>query len=653
MLRPLTYAAIAVLLVILAVLGVREVVTFRSEVSTRERADAQSALAARIDTFEDDLEERVGLWFANLREGEVTTDKERYLRQRAPWFDAVYVWEAGEVVWPPMSPAENIAAFRTDPCAVRAVQQGDAGDPLATGAAWMKCLERGRGRAFAYFAVSEAAEAFLNGGKPEVAESIIRQLSPGGPIPLADGPAWGVSTWRLVALRHQYARALIAVDRPDLAERMLERTEAEILDLPGSQLDEVLDPLYIGAIRPELARLRRVPAEEEEPVARARRRLAAWRVILDGQLDPQQAPVYWAGSREVIQSDGDPPWLLFYARLDVNNVLAAFQLDQPELVRAFVEQSPERIRDHITVRTLDGRVLHGASGPMQVYQSFDRVLPHLVAGLVEGAVPTERYNRALLAQVAMIVAGLGVGAAALRSLVRSDREQEALLRSQREFITRVTHELKTPLAGIRLMAENLEMGAYRDETQRETFARQIVKEADRLTARVEEVLRAAAGPRREDFTDTDVAALLREVVDRWRPLFEQNGATIELDAPERCVVPVMPGPLRDALTNLFDNALKYRRTDRPLRVRARLTQDRRWTTFEVIDNGLGVPRAMRRAIFERFRRVEGPGRGRSGGHGLGLSFVADAAAGHDGRVECRDGTDGGASFVLRVPNRRR
>lgn len=653
MLRPLTYAAIAALLVILAALGVREVLTFRSEQATRQRADAQASLEARVDSFETDIENRVGYWLGDLREGVVTAEKERFLRARAPWFDAVYTWEAGEVAWPPVAPPENLAAFRTDACAVRAVEGSDDGGLVATGLAWLDCLQRGRGRAFAYFAVSESAESFLNGGRPDLAERVIRELSPAGPIALADGPTWGVSTWRLVALRHQYARALLALDRPDIAERMLERTEAEILDLPGSQLEEVLEGLYLGTLRPELARLRELPDDEDEAVARARRRVSAWRVVLDGQLDPNEAPVVWIGAREVIQSEGDPPWILFYARLDVNNMLAAVQLDQPELVRAFVDQAPDRIRSHLSVRSLDGRVLYGAQGPLLVYQSFGRVLPHLVAGLVEGAAPTEGHNRALLVQVLLVVAGLGVGIAALRSLVRTDREQEALLRSQREFMTRVTHELKTPLAGMRLMAENLEVGAYRDESQRERFARQIVKEADRLTARVEEVLRAAAGPRREDFVDLDSALLLREVVERWRPLFEAEGATIELEAPPRCPVRALPGPLRDALTNLFDNALKYRRLDRPLRVRARLTQDRRWTTFEVADNGLGVPRAMRRAIFERFRRVEGPDRGKAGGHGLGLSFVAEAAAGHDGRVECRDGLDGGASFVFRIPTRRR
>ncbi|HNC95394.1 MAG TPA: ATP-binding protein, partial [Myxococcota bacterium] len=63
------------------------------------------------------------------------------------------------------------------------------------------------------------------------------------------------------------------------------------------------------------------------------------------------------------------------------------------------------------------------------------------------------------------------------------------------------------------------------------------------------------------------------------------------------------------------------------------------------------PAHMRKAIFERFRRVEGPGRGLSGGHGLGLYFVAEAARLLGGKVECREGTDGGARFLLRIPRR--
>jgi len=125
---------------------------------------------------------------------------------------------------------------------------------------------------------------------------------------------------------------------------------------------------------------------------------------------------------------------------------------------------------------------------------------------------------------------------------------------------------------------------------------------------------------------------------------------LELPAqPE--VATVRPVQLRDALSNLLDNALKYRHPERAGVCMVRLRTERRWLTVEVVDNGIGVPSDKRKAIFERFARVEGPGRGRAGGHGLGLAFVAEAARAHHGKVECREGIDGGARFLVRIRRR--
>lgn len=106
--------------------------------------------------------------------------------------------------------------------------------------------------------------------------------------------------------------------------------------------------------------------------------------------------------------------------------------------------------------------------------------------------------------------------------------------------------------------------------------------------------------------------------------------------------------LRDAVSNLLDNALKYRREDRPLTVKVRAKVSGRHVLIEVEDNGLGVPAAMRTQIFEKFRRVEGPGRGMAGGHGLGLSFVSEAARVHGGTIECKESRMGGSTFVMRI-----
>ena len=108
--------------------------------------------------------------------------------------------------------------------------------------------------------------------------------------------------------------------------------------------------------------------------------------------------------------------------------------------------------------------------------------------------------------------------------------------------------------------------------------------------------------------------------------------------------------LRDAISCLLDNALKYRREDRnDSQVRLDLYQEGRQVIIAVSDNGIGVPKAMRKSIFERFVRVEGPNRGKAGGHGLGLNQVREIVNAHGGTIVCVDGIDGGARFVMRLP----
>ena len=297
-------------------------------------------------------------------------------------------------------------------------------------------------------------------------------------------------------------------------------------------------------------------------------------------------------------------------------------------------------------------MLAGTTEAPEVEVAFPHLLHHMRAGFSSSAVPTVGQARSAFAlRLAPFAVAIGIGVAALLALMRADRQQEMLLQRQRDFVARVSHELKTPLAGIRVMAESLEIGAFRGEAQRELFAHRIVQETDRLTARVNEVIKAATRPEDDVRVSADIDALISELVIAWRPRFEAVGASLFVEPAAMGTMVVMPVLVHDALNNLLDNALKYRKSDRGGQVWFRTSLRGRWAVFEVEDDGIGVPSGQRKSIFERFRRVEGGGRGKAGGHGLGLSFVADTARLHDGKVECADGVAGGARFTLRIRRR--
>ena len=648
--RPFVYFTLALLLFLFGLLGAREAAAFRWAADEKEVHAAGTRLRAFVDQWEDAVGERTTLWLTELGAGGSTLDRELFLRANVAWFDAFYVWEPGGVVWPPAWPDEDVASLRADPCLRKAAAAAGFDEPLASARGYQACFAGTP--PVALLAASEAAELLLNANQPVAADRLVRLIGRRVGVPLREAAEQNIYARRLIYLRLQQARALDAQGRQDLAERSVRTLAREVTALDGANLENVLD-LYMWPIAHDLRQYGGIAlgGEDDEDLARAQRRLAAYQNIRDRRWAIEDAPKLADGPRLLVDPFGDPPWLMSYARLS-NDTFVGLQLDQPELLQSLVARAPADLRPFLSVQDPSGRVLAGAQAPFVVGASFTRVLPHLRVGLTAGVLDRPWITGGLLLQLAPIGIGVLIGAFALVGLVATDRRQLLLLERQREFMTRVTHELKTPLAGIRLMAENLEMGNFRDDVQRERFARQIVKEAERLGLRLDEVIRAASRPVDEAAVATDVASMARQLGERWRPLFEQQRATLVVEVGDAPIsVLVRPVQLRDALSNLLDNALKYRKPDGAARCWLRVKADRRTVTFEVEDDGIGVPPAMRRVVFDRFARVEGAGRGRAGGHGLGLAFVAAAARAHGGKVDCREGVEGGARFVLRIPRR--
>ena len=676
--RPVIYATIGVLLLMLAAVGMQQSTRHRVDAEARERARAQDQLDQLITAWESAVDEHVRFWLQGLGSGDTQTgDLERHWRTQFPWVDAVYLWEPGDVIWPAEPFPENMSAIQSNPCIARAMAATGAEDSMQTAERYATCRSGG-GRPMALYSTSQTAELLLEADHPDLADQTIRDL---GTLPaMAIGESWnyGVNARRLVELRLQHARAQHAMGREDIADHWLCGMKQELLTLNAPTLQSVVD-LYTQNIRPQLllasaqnstepciAALGLNPAQavgalgsgglgtDDILEARGLRRLAAWNMVRDQDWMNADIPTLTEGPKLVIDPTTDPPAILYAARLEVGNLLGGIQIDQDELIRTLFRNAGT-LGPYLSIRDSEGAVLAGTDEPIFVYRSFGHILPFLQVGIAEGAIPTIATNGALYVQWAVIGIGMMVGVFALVTLVRTDREQLDILVRQREFMTRVTHELKTPLAGIRVIAENLEMGAYRDTEQVEKYARTIIAEAERLGLRVDEVLKAANGPAREDARALDLARVLDELVSTWRERYSVTGegttgesATIHCEAPQSLPMHGRVGILRDALTNLLDNALKYQHADRPLVVRVRARVQGRFVVVEVEDNGLGVPANMRKAIFEKFRRVEGPGRGMSGGHGLGLSFVAEAASAHGGTIECKENRSGGSTFVMRV-----
>jgi signal transduction histidine kinase len=264
----------------------------------------------------------------------------------------------------------------------------------------------------------------------------------------------------------------------------------------------------------------------------------------------------------------------------------------------------------------------------------------------------ERRKAVFGAGVVLLV--LVVAIVAALATVRAVNRELAAARDREQFVAATTHELKTPLAAIKLLSELLGDDGLEAPRRRE-FARRIGDEADRLARLVASVLdlakleHARPGAARDRFRPLDLASVARETVESFRPVAAARGFDVKLTATEGASrVAGDDDLLRGALLNLLDNAVKY--ADAPHVVEVEVGRDARGrVALAVSDRGRGVPHGETRRIFEPFTRVGDELTRDRPGVGLGLALVGKAAALHGGaaRVTARDG--GGSRFEIWLP----
>jgi two-component system sensor histidine kinase SenX3 len=247
---------------------------------------------------------------------------------------------------------------------------------------------------------------------------------------------------------------------------------------------------------------------------------------------------------------------------------------------------------------------------------------------------------------ALIIAGLIVYTV---FLVR----EMGITEQQDSFLNSVTHELKTPIASIRLYLETLQSRDVGD-AQRKEFYRVMLQDADRLQHTVEQVLRAGAARQKRKLdhrAPVDLAWLVQECVDTARTrhhLSENAIAIVDADPAMPLVVNGDVDELRTAIANLLDNAVKYSPGEPQITVRAAaVTPDTAWV--RVTDAGSGIPRVQLGRIFNRFYRFQPRGT-KVKGTGLGLYIVRSIAKRHGGRVFAESAGEGkGSTFTLELP----
>ena len=233
-----------------------------------------------------------------------------------------------------------------------------------------------------------------------------------------------------------------------------------------------------------------------------------------------------------------------------------------------------------------------------------------------------------------------------------DRLQETES-ARRQFVSDASHELKTPLAAIRLLTDSILQNANMDSATAMEFVSDIGQEAERLSRITEDLLRLTRldSGVAEAAHPVEVAPVLERVARMLRPVAEEKGVELLIVSMSNATVIATEGELHQILYNLAENAIKYNRPGGSVRVKAEPKED--FTQITVEDNGIGIPKEELSNVFKRFYRVDKARSRAAGGTGLGLSIVSDTVSRRGGAIRAENVTGGGTRFIVTLPNQER
>jgi two-component system, OmpR family, sensor histidine kinase SenX3 len=247
----------------------------------------------------------------------------------------------------------------------------------------------------------------------------------------------------------------------------------------------------------------------------------------------------------------------------------------------------------------------------------------------------------------VLIFGLVLNTTFLIREIRRNEQHDA-------FINAVTHELKTPIASIRLYLETLKTREV-DEEKRHEFYNIMLADSERLLHTVEQVLRAGRSRhkrRRISNSEIDVGDMVRECLELTRARYGLNDSHLVYNESPEVKLAKVSGDvdeLRAAFSNLLDNAVKYSDDEVHVSVSVSALDEKR-IAVRVADKGIGIPSAQLKRIFKRFYRVPGRFMARVKGTGLGLFIVHSVVKKHGGRVFAESaGLGHGSTFTVHLP----
>ncbi|HSE18101.1 MAG TPA: HAMP domain-containing sensor histidine kinase [Pyrinomonadaceae bacterium] len=238
--------------------------------------------------------------------------------------------------------------------------------------------------------------------------------------------------------------------------------------------------------------------------------------------------------------------------------------------------------------------------------------------------------------------------------IRSTDREARLAQAKSNFVSNVSHELKTPLSLLSLFSEILELGRVNSEEKKTEYYRIIRHESLRLNKMIDNILdfsKIEAGKKTYNFTHGDMAAVIDNVLSSYRYQIVNSGFEVQTDIqPDLPPVLIDREAMAQAISNLVDNAIKYSGEVKQLSIKTQTLGSE--LSIEIADRGIGIPRAEQAKVFEKFYRVGNGLVHDVKGSGLGLSLVKHIVEAHNGTISVESDTGKGSRFTILLPHAR-
>ena len=224
--------------------------------------------------------------------------------------------------------------------------------------------------------------------------------------------------------------------------------------------------------------------------------------------------------------------------------------------------------------------------------------------------------------------------------------------SRQEFVSNVSHELKTPLASMKVLADSLLVQEGAPVELYQEFMKDIAEEIDRENTIISDLLTLVKMDRKAaevNVAVTDINEFLEQILKRLRPIAEKEKVEVVFESNRSVSAEIDATKLSLAFTNLVENAIKYNKENGWVRVT--LDADHKYFYVKVSDSGIGIPQESLDNIFERFYRCDKSHSREIGGTGLGLAITKNAVVAHGGAIKVQSVVGEGTTFTVRIPLR--